>query len=277
MEGFLNAAAVQTMSGDDKEVNLKSAVALVESAAADGAELVVLGELVNYLGPESGYAKNAEPIPGPTTNRFAEAAVRLGVAIVAGSILESAHVSDRYFNTSVVIDQSGEIVAKYRKIHLSDLQIGDEVSDEESRYILPGDHVVTVDLLGHRLGLSICRDMRFPELFRLLSARGADILVLPAAVPVSTGKDHWEILLRARAIENQCFLVAGTQYGRNVQGWNWSSYGRAMVIDPWGLVLATAPDGLGYAAARLDFGRLAQIRRELPALADRRVPVETTA
>ncbi len=263
----LTVAVVQLNAGEDKQANVDRAEAIVVAAARAGAQVVALPEFFTYLGPDDRYADVAEPVPGPTTERCMRIAREHSIHIVAGSIPERDADTGSLFNTSVLIDTEGTIAAKYRKIHLFDVVIGD-VSEQESRFLTAGEEVVTGEIDGRRVGLSVCYDLRFPELYRRLAARGAEVLFLPAAFTTFTGKDHWEILVRARAIENQCFVVAANQFGPHVGG---SSYGRSMIVDPWGIPLAIAPDGDSFALARLQFAQLREIRERLPALANRRL------
>jgi predicted amidohydrolase len=265
----LVVAVVQLNASEDKQANLDRAEALVVAAAAAGAQVVALPEFFTYLGPDDRYGDVAEPVPGPTTERCMRIAREQSIHLLAGSIPERDDDSGALFNTSVLIDINGRIAAKYRKIHLFDVVIGD-VSEQESRFLTPGDEVVTGEIDGHRVGLSVCYDLRFPELYRRLAVRGAELLFVPAAFTTFTGKDHWEILVRARAIENQCFVVAADQTGPHAGG---SSFGRSMIVDPWGIPLAIAPDGDAFALARLQFGQLREIRERLPALANRRLSV----
>jgi predicted amidohydrolase len=267
----MRLAVLQVNSKDDKEANVREALRLLELAAECGADVAVLPENVNYLGPKEGLLRAAEEIPGPTSEAFATKARELGVWILAGSIPEVSEYADRNYNTSLLFDRQGKIAARYRKIHLFDVEIAGNVSAQESATVAPGEEVVTADVEGHTVGLSICYDLRFPELYRELALRGAEIVFVPAAFTLYTGKDHWTTLLRARAIENQCFVVAAGQIGAHEP--NMSCYGRSTIIDPWGTVLVQAPDGVGIADAELDLDRVAQIRRQLPSLANRRPDV----
>ncbi|MDI3339264.1 MAG: carbon-nitrogen hydrolase family protein [Sphaerobacter sp.] len=265
----MRIAVLQTNSRDNKAENIAVALELIERAAAAGADLAVLPEAVDYLG-EHGQAQ-AEPIPGPTSEAFAAKAREHRIWLLAGSIHEAGgDPSGRAYNTSLLFNRQGELVATYRKLHLYDVELTGNVSVKESDQIAPGDEIVTADIEGHRAGLAICYDLRFPELFRLHALEGAELLLLPAAFTLFTGKDHWEVLLRARAIENQCFVAAAGQTGKYPGG---QSYGRSMIVDPWGTVLATAPDGVGMAVADIDFDRLRRVRAQLPSLANRRPDV----
>lgn len=265
----ITVGLIQMNSRADKARNLAKIDAFVAEAARLGARLVALPEYVTYLGPKDRYPEVAEPIPGPTTERFAALAQAHRIYLLGGSILELSGEPGRYYNTSTLFDPDGNLIARYRKIHLFDVAIGGDVVFRESELIKPGSEVVTAQVFGRTVGLSICYDLRFPELYRALAEAGAEILFVPAAFTMFTGKDHWEVLLRARAIENQCFVVAPAQLGRHEpSGW---SYGRSLVVDPWGLVIARASDVEGPLVARLDLGLVRRVREELPALAHRRL------
>lgn len=262
------AAVVQVLANDDVNANLDKAGGFVRAAAAAGAELVVLPEMVEFRGERDQVASIKSDIPGHVSTYFSSLARELGIWLLAGSIHENIPGSERTYNTSLLFNRNGEEVARYRKLHLYDVQIPGRVDALESATIAPGAEVVTADMEGHPVGLSICYDIRFPELYRALANDGAEVVFLPANFMLFTGKDHWEILIRARAIENQCYMLASGQYGVDPRGV--ASYGRSMIVDPWGTVLATAPDGEGYVMANLDFDRLQKHRRELPSLANRR-------
>jgi deaminated glutathione amidase len=262
-------AAVQMTSSADRERNLAAAERLVRRAVAAGARLVVLPEKWPFLhGPR--LLEGAEPIDGPSVGAARAWARELGVAVVAGSVIERVDGDRRARNTSVLVAPDGSVAAVYRKLHMFDVDVGG-VSYRESAATAPGDEVVVADTLGRRIGMSVCYDLRFPELYRRLSDDGAEILAVPSAFTAVTGRDHWEPLLRARAIENQAFVIAAGQYGRHDDGTE--SYGRSMVVDPWGIVLAQTPDGEGLAVADLDFARLQEVRARLPALRHRRPDV----
>jgi len=263
----LRVAAIQMSSTPDKEENKEAAEALVREAASAGAALVALPELWSCHGLDEVYRQNAEPVPGPTTNSLGDLARELGIYLLSGSILEGDHGAQRLSNTSTFFDPSGAMTAVYRKIHLFDVKVSDR-EYLESANISPGSKIVTAKAGPATLGLSVCYDVRFPELYRLLALRGAEILAVPAAFTLQTGKDHWELLLRARAVENQAFVIAPAQWGRKADGRR--TYGRSMIVDPWGTVLATCPDRDGYALATLDLDYLDRFRTEFPALANRR-------
>ena len=264
----MRVAAVQMRSGADRAANIAAASALVGRAAAYGARLIALPEKWPFVhGPRT--AEGAEPLNGPSVTAARGWARDLGVAILAGSLIESRDDGPPR-NTSVLIDPSGEVVAVYRKLHMFDVDVGG-VSYRESAATAPGDEVVLGRVLGRGIGMSVCYDLRFPELYRSLAFAGAEILVVPAAFTSATGRDHWEPLLRARAIENQAFVIAPGQHGTHDDGT--VSHGRSMIVDPWGVVLAQAGDGEGLAVADLDFGRMGEIRQRLPVLRHRRQDV----
>jgi len=268
MTSPLQAAAIQMNSGSDPAENRRAAIALVERAAADGARLIVLPETFACMGPPALMVQQAEPVPGPTSEMLANLARRLGVTLVAGSICERSSQPDKCFNTSLLFAPDGALLAKYRKRHLFDLEIPGQVACRESSWSVAGDELCVTDTACGRLGQAICYDLRFPEMFRRLAELGAEIVTIPSAFTLATGRDHWEVLLRARAIENQCYVIAPNQYGQH--GPNHATYGRSMIIDPWGTVLATASDGVSVARAEIDVARVAAVRERLPALAHRR-------
>jgi predicted amidohydrolase len=262
----LRAAAVQLNSTAEKARNLEIAERLVRAASADGAELVALPEKWNLLAEGEELLAGAEPLDGPTLSAARSWARELGISLLAGSIAEVGP-GEKSFNTSVLIGPGGEDVAAYRKIHMFDVEVGG-VSYRESAHEEPGEEIVTGDLGGVVLGLSVCYDLRFPELFRVLAVRGARILAVPSAFTLATGRDHWEPLLQARAIENQAFVLAPNQVGEAAP--HFRSYGRSAIVDPWGTVLATAPDQECFVAAELDFAAQDRVRESLPSLANRR-------
>ncbi|MFI5496883.1 carbon-nitrogen hydrolase family protein [Actinoplanes sp. NPDC051859] len=264
----MRVAVCQLNARDDRTVNLAMARDLLGRAAAAGATLAVLPEYSDYLGPEAGLPK-PEPVGGELSVFFADAARDLGMWVHAGSFHEAGPDPGRTYNTSLIFNPAGELVETYRKIHLYDVEIPGRVSYQESRTVAPGDRTAVAEVAGVPVGLSICYDLRFPELYRQLAIAGAKVLVVPAAFMMHTGRDHWEVLLRARAIENQCYVVATGQYGDHEPGR--TCFGRSMIIDPWGTVLAQASDSVGIAVADLDMDRLDKIRIELPSLANRRL------
>ena len=258
-------AALQMCSRQDREENLEQAQALLDEAVRHGAQLVTLPENFSFLDREGDKLQVVEDLEtGPSVQMLRDFAAAHGVAVVGGSVPLQAADTSKVTNTCLVFDPSGEIVARYDKIHLFDINLNAEHTFKESRYIEPGANGVTVDLFGHTMGLSICYDLRFPELYRHLIRRGAKVLFIPSAFTMHTGKDHWEVLIRARAIENQCYVVAPAQYGRHND--RRVSYGRAMIVDPWGQVLAQAQDRESVVVADIDLEYLDDIRRRLPCL-----------
>ncbi len=262
----MRAAAVQLNSTGDKARNLASAERLVRAAAADGAELVALPEKWNLLAAGEELLAGAEALDGPSLTAARGWARALGIHLLAGSICERGE--DKAANTSVLIGPDGEDLAAYRKLHMFDVDAGG-VSYRESEYERPGEEIVTAALGDEiTLGLGVCYDLRFPELFRILALRGARLITLPSAFTTVTGRDHWEVLLRARAIEDQVFLLAPNQVGTAPP--HYDSFGHSAIVDPWGRVLALAPDEECFVAADLDFGAQDRVRAELPSLANRR-------
>lgn len=265
---LLRVAAIQLSSQEDKRRNVEDALGLIDVARAQGARLVVLPELFNCYSTLTRMAEKSEPVPGPTIDALARKARRWGLYILCGSILEKASRS-KGFNTSVMIGPRGDILGVYRKVHLFDVDIPGRVRFMESDKMLPGNEIVTVEVDGWVAGLAICYDLRFPEMFGAMGERGAEMILLPSAFAAHTGKDHWEVLLRARAIENQVFIVAPNQFGTHPNGI--TTYGRSMIVDPWGMVLAQAPDKTCVISAELDLGILKEIRRTLPVWGQRKI------
>jgi deaminated glutathione amidase len=264
----LKAAAVQLNATADGAANLATADRLVRAAAADGAELIVLPEKWTAMGSDEQLRAAAEPLDGRSTRWARAIAAELGIELIAGSFVERVPEQEKLANTSVHAGPDGELKAVYRKIHMFDVDVGGR-SYRESELEQPGEEIVLSETAGGlELGMSICYDLRFPELFRILAVRGALAFPLPAAFTLATTRDHWEALIRARAIENQAFVIAANQIGEHPGGGR--SGGRSMIVDPWGLVLAQAPDGEGHAIAELDLERQQEIRAKLPSLANRR-------
>jgi predicted amidohydrolase len=258
-------------SGSDIGRNLARAAELIREAASRGAELVSLPENFAWLRPSSAEPANpaAQDLPGGEVPRFlSEQAARHGILLAGGSFPERIPGESRVFNTATVYGRSGELLARYRKIHLFDVELP-EASLRESANVAPGSELAVAKTEACTLGLSVCYDVRFPELYRGLVDLGAQVLLVPSAFTVPTGRDHWEVLLRARAIESQCFVVAAAQWGEHNP--TRRSYGRSLIADPWGTVLCTVPDGEGVGIAELDLARLADVRRSLPSLRHRRL------
>ncbi|MGH7267155.1 MAG: carbon-nitrogen hydrolase family protein [Candidatus Rokuibacteriota bacterium] len=263
----MRVALIQMNSQDDKAANLERVESLVAQAAAWGPDLVVLPELWTYLGPRKRHAEVAEPIPGETSELLGRLSARYGFWLVGGSYLEAVEGTERFYNTSIALSPEGEVVARYRKLHLFDVEVDGKVY-EESATVERGGEVVVANLGRAAVGLSVCYDLRFPELYRRLAHRGARLVTVPAAFTLETGKDHWEVLLRARAIENQVFVLAAAQCGSHPPA-N-ACYGNAMVVDPWGVVIARAGYREGVVVADVDFGEQERVRRTLPAMRHRR-------
>jgi len=261
-------AAIQLCAGDDRAANLDQATSLVREAAARGADTVCLPEMWPFVGPDADKVAGAETLEGPSTSAMRELARALGIWLFPGSFAEQSGVSDRVFNCSPVIDPEGSIIAVYRKIHLFDIDMDGGPRLLETDTVVPGDQAVVVDAAGLTWGLTVCYDLRFPSLYRALRDAGANALLVPAAFTAHTGKAHWEVLLRARAIEQQCYVVAPDQWGRHNP--KRESHGHSMIVDPWGSVIARASDGPGLALAALDSDQVARVRDTLPCRSHRR-------
>jgi len=256
-------------SGPDKVKNVKRASELVREAVNMGARLVGLPENFSWMGPESERPSAAEALDGPTLSKMSGLAKELGITLLAGSVLEPAAGGEKLHNTSVLFAPDGARLAVYRKIHLFDVDVGDGATYQESAAVAPGKEVVTASTELGRVGMSVCYDLRFPELYRRQASEGATLLTVPAAFTLMTGKDHWEVLLRARAIENQAYVLAPAQWGRH--GEKRQTYGHAMIVDPWGTVIARASEGEGVALGTYERSALERIRESLPALKHRRL------
>jgi deaminated glutathione amidase len=263
----MRAAAVQLNSTDEYDRNLEVAERLVKVAASDGAQLVVLPEKWTVLGPPESLRAHAQPLDGPALTAASGWARDLGIFLVAGSFPELVPDQEKLANTSVMFGPGGDRLAVYRKIHMFDVTVG-EVTYEESADEEPGDEIIVGDADGVTVGLTVCYDLRFPELYRILALRGARLITVPSAFTERTGRDHWEVLIRARAIEDQVFVVAAGQIGFAPP--HYRSYGRSMIVDPWGVVLTQAPDTECFVAADLDFTIQSEMRDSLPSLRNRR-------
>ena len=264
----MKVAAVQLNAGADVAANVEVADRLTRAAAADGARLIVLPEKWTAIGSDEQMRAAAEPLEGPTLGWARALARELGVELVAGSFVEKLEGTEKLANTSVHVDRRGELRAVYRKLHMFDVEVEGRSYRESDLEEAGSEIVLSHSDEGVELGLSICYDLRFPELYRILAVRGARILTVPAAFTLATTRDHWETLLRARAIENQAFVIAANQIGEHPAGMR--SGGRSMIVDPWGLVLAQAPDEPAHIVAELDLERQREIRSALPSLANRR-------
>ncbi|GAW90977.1 carbon-nitrogen hydrolase family protein [Calderihabitans maritimus] len=266
MAKFL-AAAVQMDTQEHKDQNLKRAEELIGEAADRGASLVALPETFNFMGSPREEKANAEYIPGPTIQRMVALAEKYKIWLHCGSILEKAPETEKLYNTSVLLNPRGEIVARYRKLHLFDVELSGGPVSRESKTREFGKSIVVTDTDLGRVGFSICYDLRFPELYRIMALEGAEMIFVPAAFTMHTGKDHWEPLLRARAIENQCYIIAPGQTGKKK---TYTTYGKSMIVDPWGNVLGLAPEGESVVVAEIDLNYLRRVREQIPSLKNRR-------
>jgi deaminated glutathione amidase len=257
------AAVVQLTTTEDAKASLDRALASIDEAAGRGARLVVLPENVSYMGTEAEKRRLAEPVDGPTWQRLGDRAKQHGIWLVAGTLPETSNTG-RPYNTSVLFDPEGKRAAVYRKIHLFDIALGAGATHMESEHVEPGTSATLATTSLGKIGMTICYDLRFADLYRTYARAGAEILTVPAAFTVPTGRDHWEVLLRARAIENQCYVLAAGQVGQNTP--TRATYGRSMIVDPWGTVLAVCPDRPGIATAEIDLSHLHQLRSKLPCL-----------
>jgi len=267
----VKVGVLQMTSRGDVEANLAALERLVARGAADGAKLLVAPECFAMLGPENEKLKVAEALPegGPILARCQALAKQHQVELVLGGFWERGTRPGFVRNSCVLLGAGGEVRAVYRKIHLFDVDLPDGTKLEESATVEPGDEVVVADTVAGKMGLTVCYDVRFPELYRKLVDGGATLLAVPAAFTLTTGKDHWHVLLRARAIESQSYVLAAAQTGHHHGTRN--SYGHALIVDPWGVVLAECGEGEGVALADVDPQVIARIRRALPSLAHRRV------
>ncbi|MFO0724816.1 MAG: carbon-nitrogen hydrolase family protein [Myxococcota bacterium] len=262
------AAVVQLTTTSDPQASMDAALHHVDHAARLGAKLVALPENVHFMGSEEEKLALAETLEGPSFARLSEAARRHQIYLLGGTLPEKSPHGRKAYNTSTLWGPDGRLVAAYRKIHLFDVELGEGATHKESSSVEAGTHAVLAETPLGRIGMSVCYDVRFPGLYRALAKEGAEILTVPAAFTVPTGKDHWEVLLRARAIENLAFVIAPGQFGAHNE--TRRTYGRSMIIDPWGTVLATVPDHNGVAIAEIDLVRQKQLRRNLPCLSHER-------
>ena len=266
--GKVTVAVAQLCSTPDVDANLSVCRSLVDEAAGRGADWVMFPENAPFLGPEREKFAVAEGLDGPVVGAFVAMARERSVGILLGSTVEVSQHPGMTRNTSVLIDASGQVSAVYRKVHLFDVELPGGQTLFESETVEPGDALVCAPLGGLTLGMTVCYDLRFAEMYRKLAQAGAQVVCVPAAFTERTGRDHWEVLLRARAIENQCYVVAPNQWGHHCPGRD--SYGRSMIIDPWGTVVAQVPDGVGVALAVLDGEKVAQVRRRMPCMSHAR-------
>jgi predicted amidohydrolase len=266
----LKVAAIQTQSTDDVEKNLEQVMKLSRRAVEGGAHFLALPENYAFLGSEVDKRSLAKPLDGhPFLLPLQALAREAGVTVLAGSVPEAGSDPDRPYNTSVMIGPDGAVTSSYRKIHLFDIDIPDGVTYCESAAVTPGESTVLTTVGSFSVGLSVCYDLRFPELYRELVTQGADVLTVPAAFTLQTGKDHWDALLRARAIENQAYVIAPNQWGSHGRGR--ASWGKTQIIDPWGTVLGLVGEEPGLCFARMSGDFLRRCRQNLPALTHRRI------
>jgi predicted amidohydrolase len=268
----MQVAVVQLNSQDDVAYNLSRVSEWIAKAAGAGAELLVLPENFAFMGEEARKRELAERVdgvfPGPILTALSQAAAARGMWVLGGGMPEKSDDPARPYNTSVLVDPKGRVAASYRKVHLFDVSLADGTSHRESAATSGGGEPVTAEVLGVRVGLSVCYDVRFPELYRRLVDQGARIVTVPSAFTLTTGKDHWHVLLRARAIENQVYVLAPAQHGKHPRGRQ--TYGKSLIVDPWGEVIAQVSEGEGMALARLDFEYQDRVRTSLPSLLHRK-------
>lgn len=263
-------AAIQLDTKNNKPDNLMKACGFIEKASAEGAKLICFPENMNLIGKNLGEGGNAEKIPGYTTDILIKQAQKYGVYIHSGSFRESIEQDSRCYNTSILIDPAGKILAKYRKIHLFDVNLPGKTVYNESGHICPGDEIAVADTELGKLGFAICYDLRFPELFRQMAAGGAQVIFMPSDFTRATGQAHWEPLLRARAIENGCYMIAASQTGQKP---HYESNGNSMIVDPWGNILSRAEDMEGIIYGEIDLDYLAEVRNQIPSLKNRRLEI----
>ena len=264
------AGVVQLNSTSDERANWQQAEELVRRVSGYGARLVATPENTNFLGPHDEKVRRAESLDGPTCTRFASLARELDIFLLLGSFNEKSDDLERCYNTSVLFSPSGERLVTYRKVHLFDVDVSPEVRFQESRTVKAGEETVVARTDLGNLGLTVCYDLRFPGLYQRLRDEGADILTVPSAFTLITGRDHWHPLLRARAIENQCWVLAPAQYGKHDDEGLRESYGHAMIVDPWGQVVALASDGPGLALAEIDLHLVRRARKAIPVIEHRK-------
>jgi predicted amidohydrolase len=261
---------IQLDSQNDKGKNLRQICAFIDEAAARGAKLVALPEVMNCIGDNVGEGGQAESIPGYSTEILASKAREHGIFVHCGSLREAIPGEARSYNTTVLLDPRGEVIATYRKLHTFDVSLADGTVANESERIKPGKEIVTAETELGTLGFSICYDIRFPELYRLLALKGAQVIFTPANFTITTGKDHWEAILRARAIENGCYIVAPAQMGKKPK---FTSFGSSLVVDPWGVVVARSAERPGVTIAEIDLDYSDNVRAQIPSLKNRRADV----
>ena len=262
---------LQLDTGNRKDANLKRICDMIDEAAAKGASFVTMPETMHCIGENEGEGgSRVEPVPGYSIEQLSKKAKQHGIYIHCGSVAEEKEGDERYYNTSVFLDRRGAIIGKYRKLHTFDVTLPDGTKHRESERVCPGNQIVNVETELGNFGLSICYDLRFPEIYRLLVSKGAQILLVPANFTTPTGKDHWEALLRARAIENGCYVAAAGQIGKKP---DMEAYGNSILIDPWGTVTARASNRPGVVLAEIDLDYLKQIREKIPSFQNRRTDI----
>lgn len=263
---------IQMDSQNDKGANMKKACEYIDEAVSKGAKLIAFPENMNLMGDNVGEGGYYEPIPGYTTKILMEKAKEHGVYINCGTIKEEPdNGGEKPYNTSLMIDDKGEIIAKYRKLHLFDVTLPDGTEALESSRNAKGNEIINIETEIGNLGLSVCYDIRFPELYRLLALRGAQVIFTPANFAITTGKDHWETILRTRAIENGCYIIAAGQIGKKNMGkMTVTSFGSSLIVDPWGTVIAKASEHPGVTMAEIDLDYIDKVRGMIPSLKNRR-------
>jgi predicted amidohydrolase len=264
----LLSAAIQLNAGSDKHQNIENATRLIKKAANKGAQLIALPEVFNWRGNRKEILDNCEPIPGPTSTRMAELAATLKIFLLCGSIIETNPESSKPFNTSFLISPRGKILSCYRKLHLFKVTLKGKSTIDETRIYSAGNEAKTALTSFGRVGITICYDLRFPELYRTLTHQGAVVIFIPSSFTFETGKAHWETLIRARAIENQVYIIAPNQYGKDPSGNN--TYGHSMIVDPWGTVIARCSNREKIIYGELDINHLKKVRKSLPSLQHKR-------
>jgi deaminated glutathione amidase len=266
---IMRVSVIQLNARQDRQTNVQNALRLVDQAAEQGALFVELPECTTFLGSYNRYAENSESVPGPTSELMSAKAKQHGIYLHAGSLTERSSSPDRFYNTSLLFDPQGKLIATYRKVHLFDVDVPNQVTETESSVVLPGDKLVIVNLPEFCLGLSICFDLRFPELYRALALAGAQVLVIPSAFARATGQAHWHVLQRARAIENHAFVLAADQYGPDTEGH--MCFGHSLIVDPWGVILAEASaEGEAVLVVDIDLDQVRQRREQIAVLQVRR-------
>ena len=263
-------AVVQMDSRNDKGANVKYACQCIDEAAANGAKLISFPEIMNLSSENIGEGGGHETIPGYTTEILIAKAKEHKMYIHSGSFCKAVEGENRAYNTSVIIDPEGKIIGEYHKLHPFDITMPDGTVNKESERIRPGDEIVVADTALGKLGMSICYDIRFPELYRIMTLEGAQVIFTPASFTMATGKEHWECILRTRAIENACYIVAADQIGQKHE---FLAYGHSMVIDPWGTIIAKARDEAGMFYADIDLDYEDKIRQKVPVLKNRRADI----